>query len=66
MAVPDKIKIKRIPNYFTKCIGKYKIGQFMTLITATIRRPLTISNLAREAGEEHVARSECCGDRETN
>lgn len=40
MAVPSKIKIKRIPDYYTKTIGKYDQGQFMALITATLPIPI--------------------------
>ncbi len=40
MAIPAKIRIKRIPDYYTKCIGKYADGQFMALITATMPEPI--------------------------
>lgn len=40
MAVPSKLKIKRIPDYYTKAIGKYDQGQFMALITATLPIPI--------------------------
>lgn len=40
MAIPSKIKIKRIPDYYTKTIGKYDQGQFMALITATLPIPI--------------------------
>lgn len=40
MAVPSRIKIKRIPDYYTKTIGKYEQGQFMALITATLPLPI--------------------------
>lgn len=40
MPIPARIKIKRIPDYYTKCIGKYADGQFMALITATLPEPI--------------------------
>ena len=40
MAVPNKIKIKCVPNFYTKCIGRYAHGQFMALITATLPIPI--------------------------
>jgi formate hydrogenlyase regulatory protein HycA len=40
VAVPSKIKVKRIPDYYTKTIGKYEQGQFMALITATLPNPI--------------------------
>lgn len=40
MAIPKKIKIKRIPDYFTKTIGNYSDGQFMALIAATLPFPI--------------------------
>ena len=40
MAIPKKIKIKRIPDYFTKTIGSYADGQFMAMLTATLPTPI--------------------------
>ena len=40
MTIPSKIKIQRIPDYYTKTIGSYEDGQFMALITATLPLPI--------------------------
>ena len=40
MAIPQKIKIKRIPDYYTKTIGRYADGQFMAMLTATLPMPI--------------------------
>lgn len=40
MTIPAKIKIKQIPDYYTKTIGKYAHGQFVAMITATLPVPL--------------------------
>jgi formate hydrogenlyase regulatory protein HycA len=40
MSIPKKIKIKRIEDFYTKCIGKHSEGQFMAFITATLPTPI--------------------------
>ena len=40
MAIPKKIKNKRIPDYYTKTIGSYSDGQFMAMLTATLPMPV--------------------------
>jgi hypothetical protein len=40
MAIPNRIKIKRVPDYYTKTIGRYADGQFMAMITATLPMPI--------------------------
>jgi hypothetical protein len=40
MTIPSKIKIKYVPDFYTKTIGKYADGQFMAMITATIPMPI--------------------------
>src|SRR5712664_1266449 len=40
MAIPNRIKIKRVPDHYTKTIGRYADGQFMAMITATLPMPI--------------------------
>ena len=40
MSIPSKIKIRRVPDYYTKTIGRYARGQFMAMISATLPMPI--------------------------